>query len=140
MAAPPTERSRKATRMASIASGMERSRSASSSVITMGMGAYPKTHLRRQRKSQLLDLRHYLTAHQCERAHRLFERHRAEKQIAQQIIDAELIGLPLDFGDHGGGGAGDRHAVPLPLLEGCAARDQAAHLRLVLGVHLAQPI
>ena len=71
---------------------------------------------------------------------RLLEREVAEEQIGQQVVEPELVGLALDLGQHRLRAAGDRHAVLLPFLEGHAARHEPPHLRLVLGVLLAQPV
>ncbi len=50
---------------------------------------------------QLLQMRHDFLAEQVERTHRVLERHGAEHQIGQQIIDAEFLHLALDFRAHG---------------------------------------
>ena len=42
---------------------------------------------------------------------RIAQGHRAEKQIRQQIVDAELLGLALDLGQHGRGRPGDHRSI-----------------------------
>ena len=46
-----------------------------------------------------------------QRAQRVGERHGAEEEIRQQIIDAQLCDLPLDLGAHGRRRTGDHGAV-----------------------------
>ena len=50
-------------------------------------------------------------AEQLQRAQRVGKRHGAEEKIGQQIIDAEFLDLPFDFGAHGLRRAGDHRAV-----------------------------
>src|SRR4051812_14046522 len=48
------------------------------------------------RNLKLCDLRHHLANEQLERAQGLFERQRAEEQVAEQVVDLQFSGLSLD--------------------------------------------
>src|SRR5712671_7519229 len=91
-------------------------------------------------RSQLGDLRHDLGAEQFERAQRLGERHGAEEEIGEQIIDAELGALALDGLPHGLRAAGDDRAVRHAVLESRAARHAEARLRRPHAVLHPQPV
>ena len=73
-------------------------------------------------RQSVCQVRHDLGAEQIERAQRVGERHIAEEEIAQEIVDAEHAGLPLDLNKYLLRRAGDHRAVGDGVLVGSAER------------------